>query len=381
MDVQHVAENNVRRNNTRKNRSTRWDNPSTSAKLMQNANRPDDLNNTYNNINYNTANTTTTAMNNNISKITAASIPLPSGPPLPPISLDNIPIPNRSSALSASISSINTTPSTSFALNLAPPFGLAPPLGLSSVANAHLGQLQLPSQMFPNILMQPSFPVGAMNNILAAGILGNASLGSSISQANNPFVLGQMPNQNAHLTQQIANLTSFQSNVSSAQQQRLPLAGVPPPPPLANRLPETDAASLEPLAERIRQLTEGNVIHPFGENTVCGSGMVVKQCKEDVKGTNEWGGRKSASAEEEEQTIDKDAKVHKNGPMFDQARQLLSESLKKAYKKKRITKDEYKEIMKKGVAALSQRTKLDEKKVAEYANKYVEYMLAKRAKK
>ncbi|VDM46540.1 unnamed protein product [Toxocara canis] len=186
----------------------------------------------------------------------------------------------------------------------------------------------------------------------------------------------QIPTQNQQLTQQLANLASLQSSTSS-QQPRLPLAGVPPPPPMTTRVHEVDV-SLEPLAERIRQLTEGNAIRSFGEETATGSGE--KQGKDEPRGCTEWGGRKSASAEEEEAS-DADAKIRKNGPMFDQARQMLSESLKKAYKKKRITKDEYKEIMKKGVTALSQRTKLDEKKVSEYASKYVEYVLRRRKKK
>ncbi|KHN72460.1 PHD and RING finger domain-containing protein 1 [Toxocara canis] len=365
MDVRADMSNGTR-SGMRKNRSTRWDTPTTS---VQNTN-------------------------------VTASIPLPTGPPVQQtISLDTIPVPNRAAAmcppisphvaLAAGPSSLNTSPSTSFALNaLAPPFGMGPsslctqpPIGLSSIANAHLGQqqlLQLPPQVFPNLLMQPSFPIGAVNNILAAGLLGNAPIGPPISQAGTPFVFGQMqiPTQNQQLTQQLANLASLQSSTSS-QQPRLPLAGVPPPPPMTTRVHEVDV-SLEPLAERIRQLTEGNAIRSFGEETATGSGE--KQGKDEPRGCTEWGGRKSASAEEEEAS-DADAKIRKNGPMFDQARQMLSESLKKAYKKKRITKDEYKEIMKKGVTALSQRTKLDEKKVSEYASKYVEYVLRRRKKK
>lgn len=48
---------------------------------------------------------------------------------------------------------------------------------------------------------------------------------------------------------------------------------------------------------------------------------------------------------------------------------------------KQITKQEYKEIMKKGVTALSQRTKLDQRKVDEYAAKYVECVVHRRKKR
>uniref|UniRef100_A0A915CBD3 PHD-type domain-containing protein n=1 Tax=Parascaris univalens TaxID=6257 RepID=A0A915CBD3_PARUN len=358
---------NIAGTSTRKNRPTRWGSPTTSVQSTN----------------------------------VTASIPLPTGPPIQQtISLEAIPIPNRTNmrppispqiALAAAPSSLNPSPSTSFALNaFAPPFGMGsssicaqPPLGLSSIANPHLGQqhlLQLPPQMLPNLLMQPSFPISAVNSILAAGLLGNGSLGPPISQSGAPFVFGQvqMPTQNQQLTQQLANLASLQSTANS-QQPRLPLSGVPPPPPVtATRIPEVDA-SLEPLTERIRQLTEANAVQSLGEGTSTTANGNDKPNKEDQE-PKEFGGRKSASAEEEE-TSDVDARIHKNGPMFDQARHMLSESLKKAYKKKRITKDEYKEIMKKGVTALSQRTKLDEKKVHEYANKYIDCVLYRRKKK
>lgn len=106
----------------------------------------------------------------------------------------------------------------------------------------------------------------AVNNILAAGLLGNGSLGPPISQSGAPFVFGQvqMPTQNQQLTQQLANLASLQSTANS-QQPRIPLSGVPPPPPVAaTRIPGVDA-SLEPLTERIRQLTEANAVQSLGE--------------------------------------------------------------------------------------------------------------------
>ncbi|VDP11743.1 unnamed protein product [Onchocerca flexuosa] len=93
-------------------------------------------------------------------------------------------------------------------------------------------------------------------------------------------------------------------------------------------------------------------------------------------------GRKSASADDEEtgEAI-KVKKFHKNGAMFEEARRMLSSSLKKVYRLKQITKQEYKEIMKKGVTALSQRTKLDQRKVDEYAAKYVECVVHRRKKR
>lgn len=129
-------------------------------------------------------------------------------------------------------------------------------------------------------------------------------------------------------------------------------------------------------------------------------------------------GRKSASADDEETgEAVKVKKFHKNGVMFEEARRMLSSSLKKFYRcvssriiirfrrnrvafwvkcfiviskyffsisifrLKQITKQEYKEIMKKGVTALSQRTKLDQRKVDEYATKYVECVVHRRKKR
>lgn len=51
------------------------------------------------------------------------------------------------------------------------------------------------------------------------------------------------------------------------------------------------------------------------------------------------------------------------------------------FRVKHITKQEYKEIMKKGVTALSQRTKLDQRKVDDYAAKYVECIVHRRKKR
>lgn len=328
-----------------------------------------------------------------------ASIPLPTGPPLPQKTpLDFIPVPQSNVVrppitspinLNNRPSALNTSPSTSFALNAfaspLPPFGmntnaLGTQPGVPQLGTLSVSQLPLPSQLFPGLLMQPPLTLGAVNDLLAAGLIGNAALTAPpVSQAP-PFVLGQVANQNQDLTQHLANLASSLHPLGT-HPPRLTVTGVPPPPPtVSNGNPDVDLSISKPLAEKIRQIAEGAEVHSLVENNQ------TSDKKEEQKGVEEpkhnESGRKSASAEEEEEASDADVKVTTSkGPMFNQARQMLSASLKKIFKKRLITKDEYKMIMKKGVTALSQRTRLNQAKVDDYANKYVQCIIHRRKKK
>ncbi|MFH4979394.1 hypothetical protein AB6A40_006103 [Gnathostoma spinigerum] len=335
------------------------------------------------------------------SSIKTASIPLPVGPPahMPRLSSEVIPRhnslqPNTTKKKFPQPSALNTSPSTSYSLNaFAPPLGSSQP-GLTSLTNQSLtslstqANLSLPQlstalshqqvlQLQPNLLpsfavVQPPFGFG-VSNLLAAGLFGNGPLGPPISQPASMF-LGNLPVGNQNQITTVPGFSSLQQS-SLLQNSQIPVGGVPPPPP-AVRVNETVAPISESLAVKIRQLAEATGVKTF-DNCLKDDKKVEMDSKNSESGRKSG---KSASAEDEEAS-ETDRKLHKNGPNFELARVMLSRSLKKVYKRKQITKEEYKEIMKKGVTALSQRSKLDPVKVEEYAKKYVECIVHRRKKK
>ncbi|EFO19223.1 PHD-finger family protein [Loa loa] len=417
---------------------------------------------------------TPTTSKNHDNTIVTASIPLPLGPPLTQsaVSLENIPVPSTDQqspqlqvALPSRPSALNTAPSTSFTLKSAsiPSFGMASgqpqinlapfagsglgqqPLGLSQQSLVTLGQQQLTSlgqqtlaslgqqpvpglnqpqlaslgqgslvQMQPSLLPNfflPPLNLGAMNGLLAAGLLANNNplavppmtqpLAQPSSATTTPFMLNPVQLSAAsaqQLNQHFVNLaTTLRRNVDTAadsthlsQPSKQP-EGVPPPPPVVKPTESTSSniSLCEPLAEKIRKLIEASNVRPLCDSSVEDGGKngvtvndainSVVLCDDSKMGES---GRKSASADDEESgEVVGVKKFHKNGVMFEEARQMLSSSLKKIYRMKQITKQEYKEIMKKGVTALSQRTKLDQRKVDEYARKYVECVVHRRKKR
>ncbi|VBB30680.1 unnamed protein product [Acanthocheilonema viteae] len=403
--------------------------------------------------------------------IITASIPLPLGPPLTQstVSLENIPVPSTDQqpaqsqvTLPSRPSALNTAPSTSFALKSTsiPSFGmvtgqpqisLAPfagsglgqqALGLNQQSIVTLGQQQITSlrqqtlaglgqqpvpglsqpqltsigqgslvQMQPSLLPNfflPPLNLGAMNGLLAAGLLANNNplaappitqpMGQPSSASTTPFMLNPVQLSAAsaqQLNQHFVNLaTTLRRNVDTvadsahlSQQPSKQPEGVPPPPPVMKPSESTSSniSLCEPLAEKIRKLIEASNVRPLCDSSVEDSttkiGVTVDDeinnvvpCDDSKVGES---GRKSASADDEETgEAVKIKKFHKNGAMFEEARRMLSSSLKKVYRLKQITKQEYKEIMKKGVTALSQRTKLDQRKVDEYAAKCSELYTA-----
>ncbi|VDK64255.1 unnamed protein product [Onchocerca ochengi] len=287
--------------------------------------------------------------------------------------------------------------------------------GLSQPQLASIGQgslVQMQPSLLPNFFLPP-LNLSAMNSLLAAGLLANNNplaappitqpLAQPSSATTAPFMLNPVQLSTAsaqQLNQHFVNLaTTLRRNVdivadSSHLSQQPPKQpeGVPPPPPVMKPSESTsNSISLcEPLAEKIRKLIEASNVRPM-----CDSSVEDGTTKIDVTIDDEMdnvvlcddskigeSGRKSASADDEEtgEAI-KVKKFHKNGAMFEEARRMLSSSLKKVYRLKQITKQEYKEIMKKGVTALSQRTKLDQRKVDEYAAKYVECVVHRRKKR
>ncbi|MCP9265731.1 hypothetical protein DINM_021107 [Dirofilaria immitis] len=368
--------------------------------------------------------TPTTSKNHDT--IITASIPLPLGPPLTQsaVSLENIPVPSTDQqpsqsqvALLSRPSALNTAPSTSFALKSAaissfgmasgqPPISLAPfagsglgqqPLALSQQSLVNLGQQQLTGlgqqtlanlgqqsvpglnqsqlasigqgslvQMQPSLLSNfflPPLNLGSMNGLLAAGLLANNNpltappitqpLAQS-SSATAPFMLNPVQLSAAsaqQLNQHFMNLaTTLRRNVdmaadSAPQQPPKQPEGVPPPPAASNVRPLCDS-SFEDGTTKIGVTVDDNMNN-------------VVLCDDSKAGES---GRKSASADDEETgEAVKIKKFHKSGAMFEEARRMLSSSLKKIYRNNE-----------KGVTALSQRTKLDQRKVDEYAAKYVD---------
>uniref|UniRef100_A0A0N5A8Q0 SFR19-like C-terminal domain-containing protein n=1 Tax=Syphacia muris TaxID=451379 RepID=A0A0N5A8Q0_9BILA len=377
MNIANTASNSDDRTssrlNSRKNRPSRWGTPTQSSEQQHQGQHC-------------TTNT--------------ASIPLPSGPPITqktplefiPISQSNVVRPSVTSPINLNnrSSALNTSPSTSFALNaFAPPlpsFGMngnalnTQPAPVPQLGTLSVPQLPLSSPLFPSLLMPPSLGFGAVNDLLAAGLIGNATLTApSVSSQAPPFVLSQVNNQSQDITQQLASFASSLQPLGT-HPPRLTVTGVPPPPPAtSNGKAEVDISISKPLAEKIRQIAEGAELCPLSEDTHDNSKKNEHKAGEEVK--HNESGRKSASAEEEEGS-DADAKVTTSkGPMFNQARKMLSTSLKKNFKKRLITKEEYKIIMKKGVTALSQRTRLNQAKVDDYANKYVQCIIHRRKKK
>ncbi|VDO37447.1 unnamed protein product, partial [Onchocerca flexuosa] len=281
--------------------------------------------------------------------IITASIPLPLGPPLTQstVSLENIPIPSTDQqptqsqvALLSRPSALNTTPSTSFPLKSAsiPSFGMASgqpqislapfagsglgqqPLGLNQQSLVTLGQQQLTSlgqqtlaglgqqsvpglsqpqlasigqgslvQMQPSLLPNfflPPLNLGAMNSLLAAGLLANNNplaappitqpLAQPSSATTAPFMLNPVQLSTAsaqQLNQHFVNLaTTLRRNVDVAadsshlsQQPPKQPEGVPPPPPVMK--PSESASNnislCEPLAEKIRKLIEASNVRPM----------------------------------------------------------------------------------------------------------------------
>lgn len=109
------------------------------------------------------------------------------------------------------------------------------------------------------------FDLFLVNDLLAAGLIGNAALTAPpVSQAPS-FVLGQVGNQSQDLTQHLANLASSLHPLN-AHPPRLPVSGVPPPPPtVSNGKPDVDLSISKPLAEKIRQIAEGAELRPLVE--------------------------------------------------------------------------------------------------------------------
>uniref|UniRef100_A0A915PIW4 RING-type domain-containing protein n=1 Tax=Setaria digitata TaxID=48799 RepID=A0A915PIW4_9BILA len=275
--------------------------------------------------------------------------------------------------------------------------------GLSQPQLTPIGQgslVQMQPSLLPNFFLPP-LNISAMNGLLAAGLLANNSsltappMTQPLSQPSSatpaPFMLNPVQFSAAsaqQLNQHFVNLaTSLQRNVDTAVDpvQQLPQQppkqpeGVPPPPPVI-KPPESSSTNIslcEPLAEKIRKLIEASNVRPLCDSSVEDNATVVPTVQDEVNNVvlcddSKAGesGRKSASADDEETgEAVKTKRFHKNGAMFEEARRMLSSSLKKVYRLKQITKQEYKEIMKKGVTALSQRTKLDQKKVDDYAAK------------
>uniref|UniRef100_A0AAF5PI03 RING-type domain-containing protein n=1 Tax=Wuchereria bancrofti TaxID=6293 RepID=A0AAF5PI03_WUCBA len=284
--------------------------------------------------------------------------------------------------------------------------GLSQPQ-LTSIGQGSLVQMQ-PS-LLPNFFL-PSLNLSAMNGLLAAGLLANNNplAAPPITQplapaTTTPFILNPVQFSAAsaqQLNQHFVNLaTTLRRNVDTSvdsahlsQQSSKQPEGVPPPPPVIkpSESISNDISLCEPLAEKIRKLIEASNVKPLCDLSVedgtAKIGVTVDDqinnvvlCDNSKMGES---GRKSASADDEETgEAAKVKKLPKNGAMFEEARRMLSSSLKRVYRLKQITKQEYKEIMKKGVTALSQRTKLDQRKVDEYAAKYVECVVHRRKKR
>ncbi|VDN03298.1 unnamed protein product [Thelazia callipaeda] len=284
---------------------------------------------------------------------------------------------------------------------------------LTPIAQSPIVQMQ-PS-LLPNFFLPP-LNLSAMNGFLAAGLLAsNNPLGAPpitqplapqpSSAATAQFILNPMQQLSAasahHLNQHLVNLTStLQEQQSRKTPDTTQLSqdsvkqpeGVPPPPPVM-KPPEpvssNNTSLYEPLAEKIRKIIEASNVKPLCDSNIEDGFTNSTTVIEDRTNSGPYvdlkvgeSGRKSASADDEEaDEAVKAKKFHGNGAMFEEARQMLSSSLKKVYRLKQITKEEYKEIMKKGVAALSQRTKLDQKKVDDYAAKYVECIVHRRKKR
>ncbi|VDK80067.1 unnamed protein product [Litomosoides sigmodontis] len=287
--------------------------------------------------------------------------------------------------------------------------GQQPVTGLNQSQLASVGQgplVQMQPSLLPNFFLPP-LNLSAMNGLLAAGLLANNNslaappitqpLGQPPSAATTPYMLNPMQLSAAsaqQLNQHFVNLAAtLRRSVDTipdsphlSQQPHKEPEGVPPPPPVVKSSESaiSNISLCEPLAEKIRKLIEASNVKPLCDSsiedgTAKDEVSSVVLCNDSKVGES---GRKSASADDEETgEAVKVKKFHKNGAMFEEARQMLSSSLKKVYRLKQITKQEYKEIMKKGVTALSQRTKLDQRKVDEYAAKYVDCVVHRRKKR
>lgn len=208
-----------------------------------------------------------------------------------------------------------------------------------------------------------------------------------------PFLLNpvQLPTSAHQLNQHLVNLATtlhqqqhrnpVTTPVLSAPQSSLqppkPPAGVPPPPPVPKPSDPgpSNASVCEPLAEKIRKLIEASSVRPLCEPIVEDEGaikpvfepahaiqvylfgpdfMIIINLGElsyqltatfvlkagtssdlcvagDLKMSES--GRKSASADDEETgEAVRGKKGHRNGVMFEEARRMLSSSLKKVYR-------------------------------------------------
>uniref|UniRef100_A0A0R3RUZ8 RING-type domain-containing protein n=1 Tax=Elaeophora elaphi TaxID=1147741 RepID=A0A0R3RUZ8_9BILA len=160
---------------------------------------------------------------------------------------------------------------------------------LSSIGQGSLVQMQ-PS-LLPNFFIPP-LNLGAMNGLLAAGLLANNNplaappitqpLGQPSSATTTPFMLNPVQLSAAsaqQLNQHFVNLattlrrngdTTTDSAHFSQQPPKQP-EGVPPPPPVMKPSESTTSSNIslcEPLAEKIRKLIEASNVRPLCDSSV-----------------------------------------------------------------------------------------------------------------
>uniref|UniRef100_A0A1I8BY31 SFR19-like C-terminal domain-containing protein n=1 Tax=Meloidogyne hapla TaxID=6305 RepID=A0A1I8BY31_MELHA len=218
---------------------------------------------------------------------------------------------------------------------------------------------------------------------------------------------GVLQGQTAHIQQQHQNLfpsSSIQQNISSEQPQQhkeiliddsdnssldsnSPLAVPLPiqPPPLPPSLPPPPPPPPPPLP---------NNSNPGGQKQqVNNNDLLIPPPPPPLNSTSHFGADSPMDIEDEANERPSTSGAHfnispekknnstpskKRSKSVQMADALMKQSLKPYYAKKKITKDEYKEIMKRGVAKLSKRESLKPEKVEKFVQKYVRSMRKQR---
>uniref|UniRef100_A0A183BPC0 BHLH domain-containing protein n=1 Tax=Globodera pallida TaxID=36090 RepID=A0A183BPC0_GLOPA len=148
-----------------------------------------------------------------------------------------------------------------------------------------------------------------------------------------------------------SGLMEFFSNLMPSQQQLLPVS-IPPLPPNTSAM---EALMVPPPPP------------PPTKNSPCvlDSPMDIEDPEENEASEKEGENAKGCESKDR----------NKNVQMADE---LMKRALRPYFKRRRITKDEYKEIMKKGVAKLKKRHSLRAEKVEKFVSKYVQLVTLRR---
>uniref|UniRef100_A0A914H2P5 SFR19-like C-terminal domain-containing protein n=1 Tax=Globodera rostochiensis TaxID=31243 RepID=A0A914H2P5_GLORO len=251
--------------------------------------------------------------------------------------------------------------------NLQPLLGEVPNI-LKSPAN----QLLTMPTTIPSL---PAFDANEQRQPLASGLMGffssqhqqnflpNQLLAQQSIDLVNTFLGNHQKNAIVTLNNAILNrLANRQredvlvpsTDLMPSQQQPLPVS-VPPLPPNTSAMEAFMVPPPPPPPTKIRQ----------NSPCVLDSPMDIEDPEENEASEKEGENAKECESKDR----------NKNVQMADE---LMKRALRPYFKRRRITKDEYKEIMKKGVAKLKKRHSLRAEKVEKFVSKYVQLITVRR---